>query len=158
VFGEMTSDEIELLTAYDRMQPLVKKELKAYLRYLLCKQYKKEVLNAVLHNPLLDNLIRNLLRLVDRNDFDIYQVKKRIRQIQELYFGVFEKVHHKYSEVIEELDSCELVRDFGKNSFANMFLAIDTENRVLIRAEVAEFFDGYNRLLRRKDSRKIIAV
>lgn len=81
--GEITADEIELLNAYQLIGPAGKKELKDYLRYLLIKQYKRDVMNAVFENKLLHNLFHSLLHIVERNDFDINQVEKRVKQIKQ---------------------------------------------------------------------------
>jgi hypothetical protein len=105
---------------------------------------------AVLHNPVIQNLLHNILHQVEKNDFDIEQVKTRIRQLYELYFGIFESVHHKYSEVIEELDSNELVKDFGRNSFENINRALDAENRILIGQRSVSFMKDSTKCPERK--------
>lgn len=158
MIGEFTISEIELLNAYSMLGPNGQKELHDYIRYLLCKQYKREVMVAVFHNQLIQSLLHSLLHLVERDDFDIVQVEKRVDQIRELYFGLFEQVYHKYSEVIEELDSNELVKDFGKNSFDHIKRAIQSEDKALIRMEIIEFYEGFCKLSKRKDSRMIVAV
>jgi len=158
MFGDITTNEIELLNAYYVLAPTGQKELKDYLRYQLCKQYKKEVMLAVFNNQLIHSLLHSLLHLVERDDFDIHQVQKRVQQIKELYFGIFEHVHSKYSEHVEELDSNETVKDFGRNGFDNITNACNTGNRISIRLEIVEFYEGYNKLARKKDARKIVAV
>lgn len=158
MFGDITVNEIALLNAYALLGPAGQRELSDYMRYLLCKQYKKEIMVAVFHNQLLHSLIHSLLHLVERDEFDIHQVVKRVKQINELYFGIFEQVHNKYSEHIDELDSNEMVKEFGKNSFENIGRACETGNRILIRLEIVEFYEGYNKLARKKDARKIVAV
>lgn len=158
MFGEITANEIELLNAYYLLGPNAQKELKDYLRYQLCKQYKKEVMLAVFNNQLIHSLLHSLLHMVERDEFDINQVQKRLQQIRELYFGIFEHVHCKYSEHVEELDSNETVKDFGKTSFESIDLACRSGNHIAIRLEIVEFYEGYNKLARKKDARKIVAV
>lgn len=158
MLGEITANEIELLNTYALLGNSGQRELKDYLRYLLCKQYKKEIMVAVFHNQLLHSLLHSLLHLVERDDFDIAQVEKRMKQINELYFGIFEQVHNKYSEYIEELDSNEVVKEFAINGFGNIARACNSGNRTVIRLEIIEFYEGYNKLARKKDARKIVAV
>lgn len=158
MFGDITANEIDLLNAYSLLGSAGQRELDDYIRYLLCKQYKKEIMVAVFHNQLLHSLLHSLLYLVERDEFDIKQVEKRVKQINELYFGIFEKVHIKYSEHVAELDSNEMVKEFGKNSFENIERACNSGNRIVIRLEIIEFYEGYNKLARKKDARKIVAV
>jgi len=158
MFGDITANEIDLLNAYALLGAAGQRELDDYIRYLLCKQYKKEIMVAVFHNQLLHSLLHSLLYLVERDEFDIQQVEKRIKQINELYFGIFEQVHNKYSEHVTELDSNEMVKEFGKNGFENITRACNSGNRIVIRLEIIEFYEGYNKLARKKDARKIVAV
>ncbi|QGT99561.1 hypothetical protein SYNTR_0968 [Candidatus Syntrophocurvum alkaliphilum] len=156
--GDITAEDIQLLNSYHTLSPTGQKELKDYTRYLLCKQYKREVMHAVFQNQIIHNLIRHLLYIVEREEFDISQVEKRVGQIKEIYYGVFEQVHNKYSELIEDLDSHELVKEFGRNSFFNIKRAIDIKNCHLIRLEVVDFSEGFNKFAKNKDARKIVAV
>jgi hypothetical protein len=158
MFGDISTGEIELLNAFSNLTSAAQKELKDYLRYLLCKQYKKELKTAIFHNQLLHSLLQSLLHIVERDEFQITQIEKRMSQIKELYFGIFEKTHIKYSELVDGLDSCELVKDFGQNSFDNIDRACKCENHSLIRLEIVEFYEGYNKLAQKKDARKIVAV
>ncbi len=158
MFGDITANEIELLNAYSLLAATGQREMNDYIRYLLCKQYKKEIMVEVFHNQLLHSLLHSLLHLVERDEFDIKQVEKRVKQINELYFGIFAKVHNKYSEHVEELDSNEMVKEFGKSSFENIERACYAGNRIVIRLEIIEFYEGYNKLARKKDARKIVAV
>lgn len=158
MFGDISANEVELLNSYALLGSAGQRELNDYLRYLLCKQYKKELMTAVLHNQLLHSLLHSLLHLVERDEFDISQAEKRMKQISDLYFGIFEQVHNKFSEHIIELDSNEMVKEFGKNSFDNIDIACQSGNRSLIRLEIVEFYEGYNKLARKKDARKIVAV
>ena len=156
--GEITADEIELLNAYQLIGPTGQKELKDYLRYLLIKQYKRDVMNAVFENKLLHNLFHSLLHIVERDDFDINQVEKRVKQIKELYYSLFEQIHHRYSEVVEELDSNEIVKEFGRNSFDSINLVLRKGNRNTIRIEIVEFYQQYSKLAKKYHTRKIVAV
>lgn len=158
MFGELSSNEVELLNAYSILGYTAQKELKDYLRYLLCKQYKKEIMVAVFSNQLIHSLLHSLLHIVERDEFDICQVEKRAEQIREIYFGIFEQVHCKYLEHIEELDSNEIVKDFGSNSFEHIRQACRTGNRITIRLEIVDFCESFNKLARKKDARKIVAV
>jgi hypothetical protein len=158
VIGDLTTDEIELLNAYSKLGTSGQRELSEYLRYLLCKQYKRDVMVAVFHNQLMHSLLHSLLHLVERDDFEVKQVDKRVQQLRDLYFGLFEDVHYQYSEIITDLDSNELVKDFGTCSFNHIQRAIDLEDRSLIRMEIVEFYEGYLRLSKRDDCRKIVAV
>jgi hypothetical protein len=81
-----------------------------------------------------------------------------MKQVYELYFGIFEKIHNKYSQLVDGLDSNELVKDFGRNSFGNIERACNSDNRSLIRLEIVEFYEGYYKLAHKKDCRIIVAV
>lgn len=154
----MSRNEIELLNVYALLGPTGQKELKDYLKYLLTKQYKRDVMVAVFNNKLIHNLLHSLLHIIERDDFDIYQAQKRILQIKELYYGVFEKIHLRYAELIEDLDSNEIVREFGRNSFENIKLAFDSNNRNRIQFEIINFYQEYMNLSKKKDARQIVAV
>ena len=78
--------------------------------------------------------------------------------MQEIYFGIFEKIHTKYSELIDGLDSFEAVRDFGRLSFDNINRACSSGNQLLIRMEINEFYEGYYKYAQKKEARKIFAV
>lgn len=158
MIGDLTTGEIELLNAYSRLGASGQRELSDYLRYLLCKQYKRDVMVAVFNNQLMHSLLHSLLHLVERDDFDVKQVDKRVQQLRDLYFGLFEEIHHQYSEIITELDSNELVKDFGTCSFNHIQRAIGLEDRSLIRMEIVEFYESYLKLSKRKDCRMIVAV
>ena len=158
MFGDLASNEVELLNAYSILGHTAHKELNDYLRYLLCKQYKKESMVAVFNIQLIHSLLHSILHIVERDEFDISQVEKRAEQIREIYFGIFEQIHYKYSEHIEELDSNEMVKDFGRNSFENIRRACRSGNRITIRLEVVDFCESFNKLARKKDARKIVAV
>ena len=158
MFGDLSYNEVELLNTYSILGHTAQKELNDYLRYLLCKQYKKESLVAVFNNQLIHSLLHSILHIVERDEFDISQVEKRAEQIREIYFGIFEQIHYKYSEHIEELDSNEMVKDFGRNSFENIRRACCSGNRITIRLEVVDFYESFNKLARKKDARKIVAV
>ncbi len=150
--------EVELINSFEVLSASAQKDLMDYMRYLLSKQYKKEVMVAVFHNKLLQNLFHSLLHIIEKEDFDILLVQKRILQIKELYYGIFEQVHVRYAELIEDLDSNEIVREFGKNSFENINQAILSENLKNIRFEILDFYQEFTKLSKKKDARRIIAV
>ena len=158
MYGDITTSEIELLNAFSNLTSSAQKDFKDYMRYLLCKQYKRELMSAIFHNQLLHNLLQSLLHIVERDEFQIVQIENRLKQINELYFGIFEKIHNKYSDLVDGLDSSELVKEFGRNSFENIDRACKTGNRILIRLEIVDFYEGYYKLARKKDARKIVAV
>ena len=64
-------------------------------------------------------------------------------QIKELYYALFEKVHNNYAELIEDLDSNEAVKEFGRNGFANLEQAISSKHISRIKMEVIEFYQGF---------------
>lgn len=156
--GDITANEVELLNAYLLLSPVSRKEHDDYMRYLLCKQYKKEVMVAVFNNKLLHNLFHSLLHIVEKEDLDLEQIIKRICQIKELYYAIFEQVHCKYSEYVKDLDSNELVKEFARISFANLDRAIKSQNQDLIRYETINFYQEYHKLSKKKDARNIVAV
>jgi hypothetical protein len=158
VIGDITVNEVELLNAYQVLGPSGQKGLKDYLRYLLYKQYKREAMAAVFHNKLLHNLFHSLLHLVERDDFDLMQIEKRVKQIKELYYGIFEQVHNRFAEVIDDLDSCEVIKEFGQNSFENIDKAIRSGNHIMIRFEIIDFHQSFCRLSQKRDARNIVAV
>jgi len=128
------------------------------MRYILTKQYRREVMAAVFHNKLLSNLFHSLLFLVERDDFDVAQVQKRVQQIKQIYYAIFDQVHNKYSKVVEDLDSNEVVREFGRISFENLEWAFKQGQLSLIRMEVINFYQEYNKLGKKMDARQIVAV
>jgi hypothetical protein len=158
MFGELTANEIELLNAYQLLGITGQKELRDYMRYLLCKQYRREVMVAVFQNQLIHNLFHSIMHMIEKDDYDIGQLTRRLKQIKELYFGIYEQVHNKYDEQVEHLDSIEMVKEFGRNSFENINRALLTDDRVLIRIEVIDFYEGFKNLSTNKDARKIVAV
>lgn len=155
---DITLNEVELLNAYQILGPASQKGLKDYLRFLLYKQYKREVMVAVFNNKLLHNLFHSLLHIVEKDDFDLPQVEKRVKQIKELYFGLFGQVHQRYSEVVEDLDSSEIVREFARNGFECIDNAINSGNYAMIRFEIIDIYQGFNKLSQKKDVRNIVAV
>ncbi len=158
VVGDITANEVELLNAYHLLSSVSRKEHHDYMRYLLCKQYKREVMAAVFNNKLLHNLFHSLLHIAEKEDMDLEQVAKRVFQIRELYYAIFEQVHCKYSEHVEDLDSNETVKEFGRNSFNNLDRAIRGQNQDLIRYEIINFCQEFNKLSKKKDARNIVAV
>ncbi len=158
VVGDITANEVELLNAYHLLSPASRREHHDYMRYLLCKQYKREVMVAVFNNKLLHNLFHSLLYIVEKEDIDLEQVAKRVFQIKELYYAIFEQVHCKYSEHVEDLDSNELVKEFARNSFANLERAIRSQNQDLVRYETINFYQEFNKLSKKRDARNIVAV
>lgn len=158
MFGDLTANEIELLNAYQLLGNPGQKELRDYLRYLLCKQYRREVMVAVFQNQLIHNLFHSILHMIEKDEFDTGQLSRRLKQIKELYFGIFEQVHNKYSEQVENLDSNELVKEFGKTSFENINTALLTGDKILIRVEIIDFYEQFKKLSTNKDARMIVAV
>ncbi len=158
MYEDIDASDIELLNAVSNLTPNYRKEFKDYIQYLLTKQYKKELMIAIFHNQLMHSLLQSTMQLVEREDFLITQVEKRVKQMHELYFGIFEKIHIKYSELIIGLDSYEVVRDFGRNSFDNINRACRSGNRLIIRMEINEFYEGYFKFAHKKEARKIFAV
>ncbi|HOQ08829.1 MAG TPA: hypothetical protein PLG09_01745 [Syntrophomonadaceae bacterium] len=158
MFSDITAQEVEILNMLDIMTPTGVREVKEYMRYILTKQYRREVMAAVFHNKLLSNLFHSLLFLVERDDFDVAQVQKRVQQIKQIYYAIFDQVHNKYSKVVEDLDSNEVVREFGRISFENLERAFKQGQLSLIRMEVINFYQEYNKLGKKRDARQIVAV
>ncbi|MDR1616280.1 MAG: hypothetical protein LBR98_04650 [Syntrophomonadaceae bacterium] len=156
--GKMSIDEAEILSGYWYLHPKAQREVQDYLRYLLCKQYQREVKLTVFNNRLLHNLFQNLLSVVEKEDFDIGMAERRIAEIKEIYYGLFEQVHQKYSEFVCELDSNEIVREFGRNAFENVGQAMRGGNLLVIRLEIIDFYQDYCKLSQNKELRQIIAV
>jgi len=158
MLGDITLNEVNLLNQYEVLNANYQKELNDYMRYLLSKQYRREVMIAVFHNKIIINLLHGLLYLMEKDDFDVAIVKKRVGQMKQLYYGVFEQVHIRYSELIEDLDSNEIVREFGKNSFETLNQVLEQGEAEIIRFEIINFYHEYNRLSKKRDARQIIAV
>lgn len=158
MFSDITAQEVEILNMLDIMTLTGVREVKEYMRYILTKQYRREVMAAVFHNKLLSNLFHSLLFLVERDDFDVAQVQKRVQQIKQIYYAIFDQVHNKYSKVVEDLDSNEVVREFGRISFENLEWAFKQGQLSLIRMEVINFYQEYNKLGKKSDARQIVAV
>lgn len=158
MFEGFTRSEIELLSAYDILNNSAKRDMRDYVKYLLCKQYKKESTIQVFNNQVIHNLFHHILHLMEKEKFDPQHLEKRIKQIKEIYFYTFEQVHLKYSKVIIDLDSNELVLDFGRNSFENIERAFIIGNTKTIKMEILEFYEQYLNISKKKDSQKVIAV
>jgi len=158
LIGDITFNEVELLNAYGVLSVSGQREMKDYMRYLLCKQYRRDVMATVFHNKLLHNLFHGLLHLSEREEIDCEQIGKRISQIKELYYGLFEQVHVRYSQHVEELDSNDVVAGFARNSFANLERVLNIGNTDMIRYEIINFYQEYTKLSQRKDARSIVAV
>jgi hypothetical protein len=158
VKGELSLRELELLNGYSLLRSSAQGDFLDYMRYLLSKQYRKEVMAAIFNNRLLNNLIDDLVSTADIEEIEIEQIRRRVMQIRELYFGVFEQIHGRYCEVVENLDSNEVVKDFGRISFDNLLRALNTEDRKVISAEVLDFYEQYSRLSRKKDARRLVAI
>lgn len=156
--GDITLNEIELLNAYEMLSVSGQRDLKDYMRYLLCKQYKRDVLVTVFHNKLLHNLFHGLLHLVEREEIDREQVVKRISQIKDMYYGLFEQVHVNYSQFVDDLDRSDLVAGFAANGFANLERVLNSDNAEMIRYEIVNFYQEYTKISKRKDARSIVAV
>lgn len=158
MFGEFSADEVELLNAYSLLGRSTKQELQDYMRYLLGKQYKKELMISIFNNQLINSLLHSLLHMVEREDFDVDQMEKRALQFKEIYFAVFEQIHNKYAELVPGLDSCEMVKDFGISSVDNILQACYANNPSSIRFETIELCENFNKFARKKDARRIVAV
>lgn len=158
LYTEFGLKDIEFLTHYKKLAPAAQRELLEYMRYLLCKQYKREVIVAVFHNKLLNNLLNSLIGLIQGDDINISHITRRVIQIKELYYALFEKVHNNYAELIEDLDSNEAVKEFGRNGFANLEQAISSKHISRIKMEIIEFYQGFQSLARHHRGRKIVAV
>lgn len=156
--GDITLNEIELLNAYEMLSVSGQRDLKDYMRYLLCKQYKRDVMVTVFHNKLLHNLFHGLLHLVEREEIDREQVAKRISQIKDMYYGLFEQVHVRYCQFVEDLDRSDVVAGFAANGFANLERVLNSDNTEMIRYEIINFYQEYTKLSKRKDARSIVAV
>lgn len=150
--------EVEMLKVFQALGPAGQKECLEYIKYLLCKQYKKELMLAIFNNNLIHNLLRGLLYTVEKDEFDLPQAQKRVMQIKELYYAIFEDIHTKYSELVEDLDTNEIVREFGKNSFKNMENAFISGDTSKIRYEIIDFFQQYEKFAKKKDIKHVIAV
>jgi len=158
MFPDMTAQDIEFLNMLEIMNPSSKKEVMEYMRYILTKQYRREVMAAVFNNKLMANLFHSLLFLVERDDFDVAQVQKRVQQIKQIYYAIFDQVHNRYREVVEDLESSEVVREFGRISFENLERAFKQGQPSVIRMEIVNFHQEYNKLAKKKDARQIVAV
>lgn len=158
MLGKISYDEVEILNIYALLGNAGQKDLKDYMKYLLTKEYKREVMSAIFNNKLMQNLFNSLLYIVEKDGFDISQVKKRVFQIKELYYGIFEQTHVRYAELIEDLDSNEIVREFGRNSFENLSVAFTLEDHSKIKYEIINFYQEYIKLSKKKDASQIVAV
>ncbi len=100
----------------------------------------------------------SLLHISEREDFDKNQIEKRALQFKEIYFAIFEQIHSKYADLVDDLDSCEIVKDFGINSVDNILQACWANNRSAILFEVIELSESFNKFAKKKSARKIVAV
>ena len=156
--GELSLRDLELLNGYSLLRPSAQGDFLDYMHYLLSKQYRTEVMAAIFNNRILNKLIDDLVSMMEIEGIEIESMRRRVIQIREIYFGVFEQVHARYCEVVENLDSNEVVKDFGRISFDNLLRALNTEDRKVIKAEVSDFYEQYSRLSRKKDARRLVAI
>ncbi|MBO8158476.1 hypothetical protein [Thermosyntropha sp.] len=158
MLAELSLKEIELLKAFQALGPVGQKECSEYIKYLLTKQYKRELMMSIFNNKLIHNLLHGLLHMVEKDDFDVIQAQKRVMQIKELYYGIFEDVHTKYTELVDDLDTNEIVREFGKNGFTSLENAFVSGDIGKIRYEVIDFFQQYEKFSQKKDIKHVVAV
>ncbi len=156
--GDISERELELLNGYSLLRSSAQSDFLDYMRYLLSKQYRKEVMAAIFNNRMLNSLIDDLVAMADVEEIETEHITKRVMQIRELYFGVFEQVHGRYCEVVENLDSNEVVKDFGRISFDNLLRALKTQDSKVIKAEIIDFYQQYCLLSRKKDARRLVAI
>ncbi len=156
--GDWSARDLELLNGYSLLRPSAQGDFLDYMHYLLSKQYRTEVMAAIFNNRILNKLIDDLVSMVDIEGMEIELIKRRVLQIREIYFGVFEQVHARYCEVVVNLDSNEVVKDFGRISFENLLRALKTEDWKVIKSEVLDFYEQYDSLSRKKDARRLIAI
>ncbi len=156
--GDVSDRELELLNGYSLLRSSAQGDFLDYMRYLLSKQYRREVMAAIFNNRLLNNLIDDLVTMVDLEEVKVEHITKRVMQIRELYFGVFEQVHGRYCEVVDNLDSNEVVKEFGRISFDNLLRALKTQDMKIIKIEIGDFYQQYYNLSRKKDARRLVAI
>ena len=56
MYNDIEKSDIELLNAFSNLNSSAQKDFKDYMRYLLTKQYKRELMVAIFHNGLLHSL------------------------------------------------------------------------------------------------------
>ena len=76
---ELTSNEVELLNAYQCLTTQGQKEIKEYLRYQLCKQYRREVMGSIFNNKLMEYMLRGLVHIIESSELDLELVERMIK-------------------------------------------------------------------------------
>lgn len=155
---DLTRQEIQLLNRFSMLTPEGRRELNNYMRFILLKQYRSDLFSQVLGNPLLFNGLQQAIRLCEREDVEVEEVVQKIRQLKFLYYQLLEKSYCKYSEILGEMLLEDSLKDWGKVCFENILDAAHTGRRELMRQELEEMVQSYNRLARREDRKKIVAV
>jgi hypothetical protein len=157
---DFSREEIQLLEANSLLTSPARKKLSEYLHFLLYKQYKAEVLSAVVGNQFVVQMLNRLRQMAERNDLDMPAVSRKLHQLRELYFSIFSSIHVKYSELVPDLDSCEIVREFGVAGFDNIERACMMENKLLLRLEIEDFYRGFETLAQKSinNTRQLVAI
>jgi hypothetical protein len=148
-------EELDLLEAYTVLGSTERAGLVEYLSFLLGRQYRRDALAAITGNQMLIQLLLNIRQFVERDEFDLAAAGQRINRLRTLYFELFASVHLKYSAVIPELDSYEIVRDFGLTGFDYMEQACRLGNKPVLRAEIEDFYRGFQALAQKNNKYKV---
>lgn len=158
MFPDLSDQEIHLLNNFNLLTQDNQKEYNDYLRYILLKQYRAEMHSQVLANPLLCNGLKQALRLCEREETGIEEIMQKVRQTKYIYHQLVEKVYCKYAEALDDFPLNDLVLDWGRMGFENVAEAASNDQKDLIRRELEEMIHGYNKMAKKQDRRRIVAV
>ncbi|MGE5398532.1 MAG: hypothetical protein ACM3MK_13490 [Chitinophagales bacterium] len=154
----MTSQEIQLISRFSQLTPEGKREIDDYLRFVLLKQYKKELCSQVLNNSLLHNGFLQAVWMCEREDTSIEDIVAKVRQLKFVFYQSLERTYCRYSEVLGELMVEDILRDWGSIGFDSVLEAANTGNKELMKQELENMLQDYGRLAKKEDKRKIVAV
>lgn len=158
MFPEMSEQEIQLLNNFSILSPENQKEYHNYLRYILLKQYRAEMHSQVLANPLLFKGLKQALLMCEREDTQVEEIMQKVKQTKYMYNQLVEKVYFKYADALDDFPLNDFVIDWGRIGFENVAEAAYNEQKDMIRSELEEMIHGYNRMTKKQDKRRIVAV
>lgn len=155
---DLTSQDILLLKCFHLLRPEGKRDLLDYLRFIAQKQYRAELSTQVMNNPLLYNGLLQAARMCEREDIQAEDVLQKISQLKYMYYTLLEKTNLKYDEVLEDFNLGDIIRDWARIGFENLAEAAKCGQKDLILQELEEMIYGLERLAKKGDKKRFVAV
>jgi len=154
----ISPNELALLKKYQILNAKGKRNAHDYLNYLIYQQYKKESFVQVFHNQIICNLFHHIKYLVTKENYDINHIERLVKQIKKVFFASLEQVNFKYDDIIDEMDSNEIVTGFARIYFENIETAFYSQDKNKIRKEILVGYEEFMQLRQRKKIEKTLAI